>query len=85
MAPEILESEKYDNSIDVWSLGILLYELYHNKSAFKSKNILHQYKNMISGNFEIRDGVNEDAKKLITKILCSSRENRPRIEDLFEF
>ena len=29
MAPEIVKNERYDFSIDVWSLGVLLYELIH--------------------------------------------------------
>lgn len=39
MAPEILEKEYYDCSTDIWSLGILLYELFHNCSPFKDKNL----------------------------------------------
>lgn len=34
MAPEILEKKQYDEKVDIWSLGILLYELFHNKSPF---------------------------------------------------
>ena len=35
MAPEIFKGELYDNSVDIWSLGILLYELLHGYSPFK--------------------------------------------------
>jgi len=34
MAPEILKEKPYNQSIDIWSLGILLYELLHNYSPF---------------------------------------------------
>ena len=34
MAPEIVKNESYDYSIDVWSLGVLLYELIHSHSPF---------------------------------------------------
>lgn len=27
MAPEILENKPYDYSVDVWSLGVLIFEL----------------------------------------------------------
>lgn len=38
--PEMLEQKNYDHSIDIWSIGVLTYELLMNKPPFddKSKN-----------------------------------------------
>jgi serine/threonine protein kinase len=38
MAPEMLQNEPHDHSLDIWSLGILLYELYHGNAPFTGKN-----------------------------------------------
>ncbi len=35
MAPEIFENEEYDQKVDIWSLGVLLYEMLHGVSPFK--------------------------------------------------
>lgn len=35
MAPEILEGEGYDQTVDIWSLGVLVYELLIGKSPFE--------------------------------------------------
>jgi serine/threonine protein kinase len=36
MAPEILEGkEKYDNRCDLWSIGVILYQLYFNEFPYK--------------------------------------------------
>jgi serine/threonine protein kinase len=35
MAPEIVDEKYYDYSIDVWSLGVLLYEMIHGFSPFR--------------------------------------------------
>jgi len=35
MAPEIVKETPYDKSVDIWSLGILLYELLHGYSPFR--------------------------------------------------
>jgi len=35
MAPEIVKDKPYNQCIDVWSLGILLYELLHGYSPFR--------------------------------------------------
>ena len=38
MAPEIINNEGYEKSIDIWSLGILLYEMIHGYCPFNSNN-----------------------------------------------
>jgi serine/threonine protein kinase len=35
MAPEMVGNVPHDNKIDIWALGILLYELVHNREPFK--------------------------------------------------
>ena len=35
MAPEIVNELPYNNSIDIWSTGVLLYELIHGYSPFR--------------------------------------------------
>lgn len=37
MAPEIYETENYNEKVDIWSLGIMIYELLHGKSPFVGK------------------------------------------------
>ena len=38
MAPEILKLEQYDQAVDIWTIGVLLYELWHNLEPFKGDN-----------------------------------------------
>lgn len=35
MAPEIIEGNTYNSSVDIWALGILLYEILHGYSPFR--------------------------------------------------
>lgn len=35
MAPEVIEGNKYNCSVDIWALGILLYECLHGHSPFR--------------------------------------------------
>ena len=37
MSPEILRYEQHDKSIDIWSVGILLFELIHGFAPFSKK------------------------------------------------
>ena len=43
MAPEIINNEKYDKSIDIWALGVLLFELIHGFSPFIFNNNYNQF------------------------------------------
>jgi len=39
MAPEIIKEQPYDKSVDIWALGILLYEMFYGFSPFQAKDI----------------------------------------------
>lgn len=38
MAPEMIQNEYHDHTLDVWSLGILLFELFHGNAPFTGPN-----------------------------------------------
>jgi len=38
MAPEMLFKSDYDYRVDVWALGILLYEMLHGHAPYKGKS-----------------------------------------------
>ena len=38
MAPEIYAKKKYDNKVDVWALGVLLFYMLFGANPFKSSN-----------------------------------------------
>ena len=73
MAPEIINESPYDNGIDVWSLGILLYELIHGYSPFRAKSTkakdreyIEIFKNIVNFDFKIDKEVSESCSDLIT-------------------
>ena len=82
MAPEIFEEEEYDVSVDVWSLGILLYEMWHGKSPFVGKSVFNIYRNILDQQIEFRSDIDKDAKDLIIFILQRKANDRPSVEDI---
>ena len=72
MAPELINESPYNNAIDVWSIGILLYELLHGYSPFRSKintsgdkEHLEIFKNIVKYNFKIEKDVSEECADLL--------------------
>jgi serine/threonine protein kinase len=48
MSPEVVNKQNYRENIDIWSLGILLFEITHGFTPFESDNkeeILYKIKN----------------------------------------
>ena len=85
MAPEIVKNEGYDFSIDVWSLGVLLYELIHSHSPFvvKDLNINEIENNILSKELRFKKGVSLECRDLIEKLLVKDAKNRIKIEDIY--
>lgn len=77
MAPEIIKELPYNQAVDMWSLGILLYEMLHGHSPFCNKNdenhrdLTQIFKNILIKNLSFKDGISESCKDLIKSKLHS--------------
>lgn len=84
MAPEIFESSAYEFSVDIWSLGILLFELLHGYSPFRGKGIFEIYRNIVTSKIPFSESVNPQAKALILSILQRNPAKRPSLETILD-
>lgn len=84
MAPEIFESETYFSAVDVWSLGILLYELFHGRSPFVGNSIFSIYKNIIKESIIFDPGFDDDGKDLVQQILRLNPSERPTVAEMLD-
>ena len=67
MAPEMILNKPHDFRLDIWCLGILLFELLHGKAPFPGKNDHEKCMNIIK-NKTIGFHVSKDCEKLIRSV-----------------
>ena len=55
MSPEMVNDKKYDYKIDIWALGILLFEMIHCKPPFPAKDTNELRKSFAKGLYQIKE------------------------------
>ena len=85
MAPEILNHHKYNIKSDLWSVGVILYEMVMKEHPFKALNIT-ELTNVINKKKPIFLNVDIDSecKKLIERLLIVDSTNRLEWDELYE-
>ena len=85
MAPEIFYGEKYDGRCDVWSLGIMFYELVYKKLPWEGSNCFTLFKNISKKDlgFPINK-VDPLIKDLISRMLIKNQNLRPSFEEILK-
>jgi NIMA (never in mitosis gene a)-related kinase len=83
ISPEIILGDSYSYPTDIWSLGVILYELCALKLPFEGRNRPELNANIIRGKFsEINSGYSNDLKMLLRNLLNVKEERRLRVHDI---
>ena len=91
MAPELVKREPYTEKVDVWSLGVITYQLLSGKTPFESRNlkkidwnIKHKQITFQTGKKENWEDISDEAKSFILKCLERDPNKRPSVRELFQ-
>ena len=86
MAPEIINGEKYNNKVDIWSLGCIIHELCTLNFCFESNSINELVTKIIKSNHE-KININiygDDLQNLINLLLDKDYKKRPTVEEIIK-
>lgn len=84
MAPEVIMSQVQDDKLDIWCLGILLYELIHKRTPFQAKNPWILMQSIKNKKVEFAPGVRPDFIELINLCLRVEPTSRPNAQYLLD-
>ncbi len=76
LAPEILSDDGYDNSVDWWSLGCVMFEMLVGKAPFRIPKGSYLSADLYKKKITIPEYVTPEAKDLISKLLIPNPKNR---------
>ena len=80
--PEMIEAKDQDEKVDIWCMGIMLYEMLYSKVPFKDMKMLRR--KTVSPYAVMGLGTNEELKKIVKLCLKKNAKERPTAGELLE-
>ena len=84
LAPEIIKEEGHDEKVDIWCIGVLLFELITGNVPFQGNDIDTLKENILHLKIAWPKDINIDAKNLIKKILKLDPKARISLEEMLQ-
>lgn len=84
MSPEIVYQQSHGFAVDVWCLGILLYEMLHGTPPFKAENLKQIKSEFRNKKLKIKPSVDADVVDLIKKLLNFDSKVRINVDEMLQ-
>ncbi|EAY08972.1 AGC family protein kinase [Trichomonas vaginalis G3] len=83
LAPEIWRRRPYDAKCDMWSLGVVLYEMLNFSFPFIANSTEELGRRILAGRIgPIRNGYSSEIQNIVNLLLQTNPDNRPSSEEL---
>ncbi|KAG7386041.1 hypothetical protein PHYPSEUDO_000709 [Phytophthora pseudosyringae] len=76
LPPEMIENKPHDEKVDVWTLGILMYEFLTGAPPFETENTKETYRRIAHVDLKFPSYVSSEARDLLLKILRHDPQQR---------
>ena len=84
MPPEIINGQKYNNKIDIWDLGCIIYELCTLKLCFDAPSIFQLCNKILNETYEKFNFSDKELIALLDLLLKKNYKERPDIEQVYK-
>ncbi|KAG2768966.1 hypothetical protein Pcac1_g19811 [Phytophthora cactorum] len=84
LPPEMIENKPHDENVDVWTLGILMYEFLTGAPPFETENTKETYRRIAHVDLKFPSYVSSEARDLLVKILRHDPQQRIALERVLE-
>lgn len=82
MAPEVYLRQRQTEKVDIWALGVLLFEMTHNYIPFQEKDLEEIYTIITEDKIPFNDQISFRVQRIIKSILILDPEGRPSAKDI---
>lgn len=82
MSPEALQAQHQCTKSDIWSLGILLYEMVYNKEPYQTEDAYEQLKAIKASPPKFDESISQDIKDLILLCCQVDEDRRPTVKEI---
>ncbi len=84
-APEVIRGEKYGEAADIYSFGIIMWEVLTRKQPYAGRNFMGVTLDVLEGRRpQIPSDCPVEFKKLMKKCWHGQAEKRPKMEDILQ-
>ncbi len=83
MAPELINKEPHDFKVDIWALGVLLYEMLYKNTPFRGHDVATVKKSAVE-DLSLPKHEYQGAVDLVQKILKNNPTERLSLEQIFD-
>ncbi|EAR92311.2 Serine/Threonine kinase domain protein (macronuclear) [Tetrahymena thermophila SB210] len=84
ISPEMFNRKGHDFRVDIWSIGVLCYELCSGQPPFESETYDETMRRVCSGSLKFPSYFSGELKELLSKILQKNPDLRPNFEQILQ-